>query len=159
MRVVAHDPYVRPGTRGVAGVAMTDLEKLLRESDFVSVHVPETPETTGLLDASRLRLMRPTAYLVNVTSPSVVDAEALAAVLWGGGLAGAAMDMHETHPIFPTSPFLGLPNVLLTPHIGGATKETVERHSRMVVSDLERFLGGKRPRYLANPKVWPSGAK
>ena len=84
----------------------------------------------------------------------MIDAGALADALANGRLAGAAMDVHETHPIIPTSPFLGMPNVLLTPHIGGATAETVERHSAMVVSDLERFTAGKRPRHLANPTVW-----
>jgi len=154
MRVLAYDPYVRPGGRGTAGVTLTTLEGLLRESDFVSVHVPETPETTGLLSARRLEFCKPTAYLVNVTAQAVVDAEALAAALREHRLAGAAMDVHEAHPIPPDSPFIGMPNVLLTPHIGGATVETVHRHSRMVVSDLEWFVAGNRPRHLANAGVW-----
>ena len=154
MRVLAHDPYVLPGSHGTAGIALTTLEELLRESDFVTVHVPETPETTPLLDAWRLGLMRPSAHLVNVTSPAVVEQTALAAALREGRLAGAAMDVHESHPIPPDSPFLGLPNVVLTPHIGGATPETVARHSRMVVDDLRRYLKGQRPRRLANPSVW-----
>ena len=154
MRVVASDPYVRTGSRGTAGVVLTTLETVLRESDFVTVHVPETLQTMGLLNASRLRLMRPTAYLVNVASPAVVDPVALAAALWDGGLAGAAMDVHETHPILPTSPLLGLSNVVLTPHIGGATAESVGRHSAMVAGDMERFVAGARPKHLANPSVW-----
>jgi len=154
MRTLAYDPYVRAGTRGAMGVTLASLETVLRESDFITVHVPETSETEGLLNAERLRVMRPTAYLVNVTSPAVVDAEALSAALRDGGLAGAAMDVHEAHPIPPTSLLLGLPNVILTPHIGGATAETVQRHSQMVVNDIQRFLAGKRPRHLANPEVW-----
>ena len=105
MRALAYDPYVRAGTRGTAGVTLASLEAVLRESDFVTAHVPETPETEGLLNAERLRVMRPTAYLVNVTSPGVVDTEALAAALRDGRLAGAAMDVHETHPIPPRHPF------------------------------------------------------
>ncbi len=154
MRVLAHDPYVTPGARGTAGVALVKLDQLLGESDFVTVHVPETPETAGLLDGRRLALLRPSACLVNVTSPAVVEQEALASALRAGHIAGAALDVHEAHPIPPNSPFLGLPNVILTPHIGGATIETVARHSRMVVDDLGRFLRGRRPRRLANPDVW-----
>ena len=131
------------------------LDQLLSESDFVTVHVPETPETVGLLDSPRLALLRPSACLVNVTSPAVVEQDALTSALRAGRLAGAALDVHEAHPIPPNSPFLGLPNVNLTPHIGGATIETVVRHSRMVVDDLGRFLRGRRPRRLANPDVWP----
>ena len=154
MRVLAHDPYVQPNTRSAATVTLTTLEELLQQSDFVTVHVPETPETTPLLDDRRLGLMRPSAYLVNVTAPAVVEQTALATALREGRLAGAAMDVHESHPIPPNSPFLGLPNVILTPHIGGATTETVARHSQMVVEDLQRFLKGKRPQHLANPEVW-----
>lgn len=154
MRVVAHDPYMRPGARGTAGVTLTTLAGLLRQADVVSVHVPETPETTDMLSARRLALMKRTAYLVNVTSPAVMDAAALAEALKAGRLAGAAMDVHDAHPVPPDSPFLGLPNVVLTPHIGGATVETVARHSRMVVDDLARFLAGRRPKHLANPAVW-----
>ena len=155
MRVLAHDPYMKPGARGTAGVALLPLDQLLSESDFVTVHVPETPETVGLLDSPRLALLRPSACLVNVTSPAVVEQDALTSALRAGRLAGAALDVHEAHPIPPNSPFLGLPNVILTPHIGGATIETVVRHSRMVVDDLGRFLRGRRPRRLANPDVWP----
>ena len=154
MRVLAHDPYVRPDGRGATGVTLTTLDALLREADFVTVHVPDTPETAGMLNAKRLGLLRPTAYLVNAASPSVLDADALADALKQGRLAGAALDVHEAHPIPPTSPLLGLPNAILTPHIGGATRETVNRHAQMVVGDLEAFMAGKRPKHLANPEVW-----
>ena len=154
MRVMAYDPYVQPGSRGTAGVRFVDMETLLRASDFITVHVPETPETTGMLNADLLSLMRPTAYIVNVTSPAVVNQDALAAAIREGRLAGAAMDVHDAHPIPSNSPFLGMPNVLLTPHIGGATHETIQRHSQMVVADLRRYLKGQRPRHLANHAVW-----
>ena len=98
--------------------------------------------------------MRPTAYLVNVTSQAVVDADALAAALRARAIAGAAMDVHEAHPIPPSSPFIALDNALLTPHIGGATVESIERHSAMVAADLARFAAGRRPWHLANPAVW-----
>jgi D-3-phosphoglycerate dehydrogenase len=154
MCVVAYDPYVQPGSRGTAGVRFVDLETLLRDGGFITVHVPETTETTGMLNDDLLSLIRPSAYFVNVTSPAVVDQDALASALREGRLAGAAMDVHDAHPIPPSSPFLNMPNVLLTPHIGGATHETIQRHSQMVVTDMQRFLKGQKPRHLANPAVW-----
>lgn len=154
MRVLAHDPYVRPGSRGSAGATLATLDDLLEHSDFVSVHVPETDETTGMLGARELALLGPASYLVNVTSSAVVDAAALARALESGAIAGAAMDVHEAHPIPPDSLFLGQPKALLTPHIGGATIETIERHSAMVLADLRSFIAGRRPKHLANPGVW-----
>ncbi len=154
MRVLAYDPYVVPGSRGAAGLTLVGLDELLAHSDFVSIHVPETPETIGMVGARELALMGPTAYLVNVTSEAVVDAKALAAALSGRAIAGAAMDVHEAHPIPPNSPFIGMDNALLTPHVGGATVESIKRHSSMVIADLSRFLSGRRPKHLANPKVW-----
>ena len=150
MRIVAYDPYVNEAE----GVEMTGLEALLAASDFVSMHVPDTPETMGMLNEARIAVMKPGAYLVNVTNSSVADRAALAAALVEGRLAGAALDVHEAHPIPPDSPFLGLSNVLLTPHIGGATQETIERHSAMVAEDFERFARGEQPLRLVNPEVW-----
>ena len=150
MRVLAYDPYVHEAE----GVEMTSLEALLAASDFVSMHVPDTPETMGMLNEARIAAMKPGAYLVNVTNSSVADRAVLAAALTEGRLAGAALDVHEAHPIPPDSPFLGLPNVLLTPHIGGATQETIERHSAMVAEDFERFARGEQPLRLVNPDVW-----
>ena len=150
MRIVAYDPYVNEAE----GVEMTGLEALLAASDFVSMHVPDTPETMGMLNEDRIAVMKPGAYIVNVTNSSVADRAALAAALVEGRLAGAALDVHEAHPIPPDSPFLGLSNVLLTPHIGGATQETIERHSAMVAEDFERFARGEQPLRLVNPEVW-----
>ena len=150
MRILAYDPYVSEAE----GAEMTSLEALLAASDFVSMHVPDTPETMGMLDEARIAAMKPGAYFVNVTNSSVADRAALAAALAEGRLAGAALDVHEAHPIPPDSPFIGLPNVLLTPHIGGATQETIERHSAMVAEDFERFARGEQPLRLVNPDVW-----
>ena len=156
MRVIAYDPYVSASARAdeADGVEMTGLEALLAASDFVSMHVPDTSETMGMLDEARIAAMKPGAYLVNVTNSSAADRAALAAALAEGRLAGAALDVHEAHPIPPDSPFLGMPNVLLTPHIGGATWETIERHSAMVAEDFERFARGEQPLRLVNPNVW-----
>ena len=160
MRVLAYDPYLVPGAPGLRGVALVELETLLCEADFVSVHAPDSASTMRLINAVAFLYMRPGAYLVNVSSPSVVDTAALAAAIERGALAGAALDVHEAHPIPPNAPMLDLARrmpdrVVLTPHIGGATAETIERHSAMVVEDLRRLLAGRRPKRLANPEVWP----
>ncbi|MBI4337809.1 MAG: 3-phosphoglycerate dehydrogenase [Chloroflexi bacterium] len=150
MKVLAYDPYVAP-PRGILGV---DLDALLRQSDFVTLHAPETPQTRGMLNAPALALMKPGAYLINTAGAALVEAEALAEALQSGRLSGAAFDVFETAPLPPTSPLLKLNNVVLTPHIGGATDGTGERYSRMVAEDILRFLDGKRPRRLVNPEAW-----
>ncbi len=152
MKVVAYDPYVKevPG-----GVRMADLAALAQTSDFVSVHVPAAPDTTGLLDAEFFAHMKPTAYLVNCSDYQVAEEAALLDALRSRRIRGAALDVFETHPVTPNSPMLELDNVLLTPHIGGATDETIERHSRMMTDDILRFINGQRPANLVVPKVWP----
>ncbi len=154
MQIIAFDPYAGPTGSRRSGATLVALDELLAQADCVTLHAPETPETEGLLDAQRLAHMKPGSYLVNVTSPTLVDLQALVRALQEGPLAGAAFDVHETHPIPPSGPLLALDNVVLTPHLGGATRETVERHSWMVLEDIRRFLGGRRPRRLVNPPVW-----
>ena len=100
--------------------------------------------------------MRPGAYLVNTASYSVVDEAALVEGLRTGRIAGAALDVHRAHPIPPDSPLLGMRNVVLTPHTGGATDGTVERHSSMMVDEIQRYLQGTRPIHLVNGEVWDS---
>ena len=151
MDVIAYDPLVAnpPG-----GVRMTDLETLASSSDFVSVHAPLTSETAGMLDADFFALMQPTAHFVNCSDYGIADESALVKALGERRIAGAAQDVFPTHPIAPDSPLLGLDNVILTPHIGGATAETIRRHSRMIADDLLRFARGERPVNLVNPDVW-----
>ena len=130
------------------------MDELMACSDFISVHAPATAETEGLIDSRRLASMKPTAYVVNLSGARIVDGDALASALKSGTIAGAALDVFETQPIAPDHPLLGLENVILTPHVGGATDETMERHSEMMASDILRFLGGERPVNLVNPAVW-----
>jgi len=151
MGVAAHDPYVSDTP---SGVSLMDLDDLLAWADFVSLHVPATEETAGLLDLRRLSLMKSTAYLVNTSDASIIDRQALLSTLKTGGIAGAGLDVFESHPVDPSDPLLALDNIVLTPHLGGATEETVERHSRMITDDILRFLGGERPGNLVNPEVW-----
>ena len=135
MQVLGHDPYATAPRY----VTMTTLEHLLSGSDVVALHVPETPETTGMLGRDRLALMPPGSFLINTASAALVDEAALVDALRSGHLAGAGLDVFETHPVLPNSPLLTLDNVVLTPHIGGATAETVERYSRSITRALLQF--------------------
>jgi phosphoglycerate dehydrogenase-like enzyme len=106
-------------------VTYRPVDALLAESDFVSVQVPDTPETRGLLNRDRLRLLRPTAYLINTSRGHVVDETALAELLAAGRIAGAGLDVFQDEPLPADSPLTRLPNVILTPHIGGGGPRTL----------------------------------
>jgi D-3-phosphoglycerate dehydrogenase len=149
-RIVAYDPYVREAPPGVELVALDDL---LRTADFVSLHAPVTDETRNLVSRERLALLRPSAYFVNTARAALTDEDALYEMLAAGRLAGAALDVLVDEPLQPGNRFLALPNVLLTPHIGGATADVTRHQSEIVVDAIERWLAGERPRFLANPAV------
>jgi D-3-phosphoglycerate dehydrogenase len=152
--ILAHDPYVDSEVAQGLGVRLTGLDELMAQSDFVTVHCPAAPDTMGLIDSRRIGLMKPTSYLVNTASTFVVDGDAVVEALRQRRIAGGAFDVFDTWPVRADSPLLGLDNVILTPHIGGATDETIVRHSNMIADDIERFLKGERPRNLVNPEVW-----
>ena len=152
--ILAYDPYVSLREMEELGATKVDLEELLKQSDIVTVHCATNRETVGLISGKDLSLMKPTAYFVNAASAYVVDEEALVRILRERRIAGAAFDVYKNWPVKPDDPVLKLDNVVLTPHIGGATDESVLRHSRMIADDIERFLRGERPRNLVNPQVW-----
>lgn len=154
MHVLAYDPLVPGPDTESAGAAWADLDNLIESSDFVTLHCPPSQDGTPMLDSARIDRMRPGAFLVNTASEALVDTKAVAAALRTGRLGGAAFDVFETTPVQPSHPLLELDNVVLTPHIGGATDETVERHSQMMVDDLLRFAAGNRPINLVNPEAW-----
>lgn len=152
MRVMAYDPFANPDVEGVALV--DNLAALAAESDFVSAHAPATPETAGMIDAGFIARMKRGAYIINCADAAVLDLPAVVDALASGRIAGAAFDVFETHPIAPDSPLLALDNAILTPHIGGATEETVARHSAMMADDMLRFVRGIKPVNLVNPRAW-----
>ena len=151
MTCVAYDPYVDDPP---IAVAPRDLDEVLSGSDFVSIHAPMNTDTEGLIDSRGLAVMKPTAFLVNLSDAKIVDRDALTEALQARTIAGAALDVFETHPIAPDHPLLALDNVVLTPHLGGATEETIGRYSRMMAGDIVRFLDGVRPVNLINPAAW-----
>ena len=154
MRILAYDPYIGIPGRRRAGALLETLEGVLGAADFLSIHVPHSPETEGLLDSRRLGLMKAGSYIVNTAAYRVIDEEALVECLKSGRIAGAALDVHRTHPVPPSSPLLKLENVILTPHIGGATDGTIARQSWMMVEEIQNFLQGRRPRHLVNREIW-----
>jgi glyoxylate reductase len=129
------------------------LEELLRRSDFVTLHVPLTPETRHLIDSENLKLMKKTAYLINNSRGAVIDEKALYNALKTGQIAGAALDVFEQEPIPASSPLLALENVVLAPHISSASIQTRDRMSKMVAENLLAFFGGKKPANLVNIDV------
>jgi (S)-sulfolactate dehydrogenase len=142
MVVHAYDPVVRgddPAWRE-HGVERRELDDLLGESDVVSLHVPLTPQTRGLLDAGRLARMKRDAVLVNTARGGIVDEAALAAMLREGRLGGAAIDVFEHEPLAAGSPLAGAPRLILTPHIAGVTLEANERVSALIAERVTAAL-------------------
>jgi phosphoglycerate dehydrogenase-like enzyme len=121
------------------------LPELLRQSDFVSLHVPLNQETTGLIGAAEIALMKPSAFLINVARGRVVDRAALLAALREQRLAGAGLDVFWDEPIDPNDPLLALPNVIATPHVANMTLETIETIARVAADNIRRVRAGLSP--------------
>lgn len=153
MRILYYDVVRNPQIEKETGATFVDLDTLLRESDFISVHVPLTKETYHLINAERLKFVKKTAYLINTSRGPVVDEKALYEALKEGRLAGAALDVFEQEPLPTDSPLLRLDNVILTPHIASASYETRSRMAEMVAENLIAFFEGKVPPNLVNPDV------
>jgi D-3-phosphoglycerate dehydrogenase len=154
MRVIAYSPYTKPAEAEAIQVQLVDLDTLLQQADFISVHANVTDETWGMLGERELNLMKPTAYLISISRAAVIDQAALIKVLQEKHIAGAALDVFWYEPLPANHPLLALDNVSLTPHLAGATHDVKERHSQMIVDDVLACLKGHRPRHLANPEVW-----
>jgi len=142
MSIAAHDPYLPPDNPAWRGAERLDLNALLSQSDVVSLHVPLTPETHGLIDRAALSRMRPDAVLVNAARGGVVDEPAVAEALRAGKLGGAALDVFAEEPLTAErgAVFAGLPNVILTPHIAGVTVESNSRVSSLIAEKVLRAL-------------------
>lgn len=125
------------------GVTMTDLDSVLRECDIISLHVPLSDSTRGLIDAKKLALMKPGAILINTARGPVVDSRALADALTAGRIAGAAVDVFETEPPIPADhALLGCPNLIATPHVAFATKEALYKRAVIVFENIAKYLDG-----------------
>jgi phosphoglycerate dehydrogenase-like enzyme len=141
---VRRTPAPHPDASWVGGPG--DLNELLARADYVSLHVPASAETRGLIDAARLARMKPSAYLVNVSRGALVDREALLDALRQRRIAGAGLDVYWEEPPQPGDPLFTLDNVVATPHVGGVTEEALARIADRVVAMLREFLLGSRAR-------------
>jgi phosphoglycerate dehydrogenase-like enzyme len=124
-----------------------DLDGLIKEVDYLSLHLHLNEETQHFIDAGRLALMKPTACLINVARGALVDEQALCAALSEGRLAGAGLDVFEMEPLDPASPLLKLTNVVATPHIAGVTRETSLRRAACCAENVDRIAAGLEPLY------------
>lgn len=159
MRVIVSDPYVTAERAAAAGVELVSLHDLMRSADIISLHARVTPETTGLIGREEFRLMKPTALFINNARAALADEAALIEALTNKWFAGAALDVFHKEPLDPDYPLIGLDNVILTPHLAGASNEIPLHHSRMVAEDVIGYLHGRitQPR-VKNPTVFDSAA-
>jgi phosphoglycerate dehydrogenase-like enzyme len=150
-RVLVHDPLVAAADIHAAGAIAVPLTQLAAQSDFITIHVPDVSHTRGLVDEAFIAQMRPAGYLVNTSAGGVIDTDALVDALRSGRVAGAALDVFDGQPLPVSSPLLTAPNLILTPHIGGATEETIARHSSLIADEIERMLDGRPLEHVVNP--------
>jgi D-3-phosphoglycerate dehydrogenase / 2-oxoglutarate reductase len=141
-KIIAFDPYITSARAQQLGVVPVTLDELLAQSDFVTIHMPKTVETTGMIGAAQLKLMKPTAFVVNVARGGLIDEDALYDALTAGTIAGAAIDVFVHEP--PTgSRLLGLDNIITTPHLGASTDEAQEKAGVSVAKSVRLALSGE----------------
>ncbi len=153
MRVIYYDVVRREDLERELGIEYVSLDRLLEESDYVSLHTPLTPQTYHLIGEEQLKKMKRTAFLINTARGKVVDQKALYKALKEGWIAGAGLDVFEQEPISPDDPLLELDNVVLAPHAASASYETRSRMAEMVADNLIAFLKGEVPPNLVNKDV------
>ena len=150
LNVIAHDPHLPEERFTALGVRRVDFDTLLRESDFLTLHVPLIPETRHIVDAAALAKMKPTAFLINTARGEVVDIDALVDAVRTGTIAGAGIDVLPSEPPPPDHPILHEESILVTPHIGWASTEAGHDVKVRGAEDVARVLRGEPPKYPAN---------
>lgn len=154
MRVLAYEPY--PDLEFVAtnGVELVELDEVFRRSDFVTLHLPAMPETEKLVNASKLALMKPTAYIVNTARGKLMDEDALYQAVTSGTIAGAGIDAWAQEPMANYQRWAALDNVVLTPHSAPSTRGVWDASWKACTDSVLEVLSGVRPVGLLNPEVW-----
>jgi D-3-phosphoglycerate dehydrogenase len=158
MKFVAHDPYADKNVAAELGIELVGLEEVFRRADILSVSCPLTPETRHLVNAERLALMKPTAYLINTARGPIVDQKALTKVLQEGRIAGAGLDVLEQEPPDPDDPILKLDNVILAPHALCWTDQCFSGNGAADVRAVLDVQQGREPRGVVNRTVLASDA-
>jgi len=155
MRILYHNRRRRPEAEREIGAEYVPLDELMRESDYISLHVPLTPETKGMLNRNMLELMKPSAYLINTARGEVIDEKHLIEMLRSGRIRGAALDVFQGEPLNVNPELYGLENVVLAPHIGSASLETRTEMAVMAAQAVIDVLEGKKPKNLVNDVEFP----
>jgi D-3-phosphoglycerate dehydrogenase len=153
LKTIAYDPYANAEAAKAAGITLMSLEELLPQADILSLHVPDTPQTRGLINAHTLALLKPQAILVNVARGPVVDEAALAAVLASGHLAGAGLDVLQQEPIQLPHPLAEFENVVFTCHYASLSIESYAIMRQQTSEQAVQILRGEYPMNFVNPKV------
>ena len=156
MNVTVCDPYIDLRQDSPEGVTLTDdLDAVLRNAKFVTLHLPLSPATRHLVGERELRTIPEGGYLVNASRGPVVDEQALIRVLQDGHLAGAALDVTDPEPPLPDNPLLGMENVIVTPHIASNTDRGIRAMMHGVADQIAQVIAGEAPRSMVDPEVWP----
>lgn len=153
MRLLAYDSYQDETAAKELGVEFKPLDDLLRESDFVTLHVALTDETQHMIGAREFGLMKPTAVIVNAARGPVIDTDALVAALSGGEIFAAALDVTDPEPLPADHPLVSLPNAIVVPHIASASVATRDKMALLAAENLLAVLEGRRPEQIVNPEV------
>ncbi len=155
MRIIGYDPYITPEFAAQRGVTLADLDTVLAQADFVTIHVPLTPGTRNLLDRERLAKLKPGARLLNVARGGIIDEAALVDAIQSGHLAGAALDVFESEPLPADSPLQQCEQIILTPHLGASTVEAQEKVAEDVALQVLDVLNDRPARYAVNAPIIP----
>jgi D-3-phosphoglycerate dehydrogenase len=153
LRILVHDPYVDAERVAEIGAELVNKDKLITESDIISIHAPLTPETRHSVGEPELRAMKPTACVINTSRGPLVDEYALSRALSEGWISGAGIDVLEDEPPPPGHPLIGQENVIVTPHAAFLSEESVLELERRAASAVVRVLQGKMPEYIWNREV------
>jgi D-3-phosphoglycerate dehydrogenase len=153
MNVVAYDPYATVEDAEGVRAKLTDLNSLLKVSDFITIHVRYTKETEHMIGKEQIGMMKSTAYLVNTSRGGVIDEKALFWALKEKRIAGAALDVVEEEPISPSNPLLKLDNITITPHIAGLTQEVPLKSAIIMAEEVKKFINGEKLSRLVNKEV------
>ncbi|UCD77683.1 MAG: C-terminal binding protein, partial [Desulfobacterales bacterium] len=150
-RVLVYDPFVDEDTITENGAEKVELNLLLEEADYISIHAPLTPDTRHIINESALKTMKSTAVIVNTSRGAIIDTAALAKALEKGEIFAAGIDVFEKEPLPVDHPLVSLPNVILTPHLAWYSKESTRDLQGGAAGEIQRVLSGQRPQNWANP--------
>lgn len=153
MRIVAFDPYCSPSYAQKYGVELITMEDVFKQSDFVSINCAVTPETTGMIGEKQLGIMKPSAYLINTARGCIIKQKDIVEALQSKKIAGAVLDVFWTEPLPANHPLLSMPNVIITPHIAGASYDVPTFHSKMVAEEVALYASKQPQKHVYKAKV------